>query len=170
MHKPRDDKGTEEGEGARLGTKGECRGEVGGRLPSCLFTLAACERMSPVNTSTRQLAQQAKRDGLNVLKLFGGIGLRVLRTALAGGCSIRCYTYVDQDTTSRRIAKPFLQNLQQPYPNQLPNVAIRAFDKHLPCPFPFPVYFPWQQSTSSQLGRTQRASRLAGRKLGMPKC
>ena len=38
---------------------------------------------SPINTATKMLTQQAKRDGLHVLELFGGIGLRVLRTAPA---------------------------------------------------------------------------------------
>ena len=66
---------------------------------------------SPINTATRVLTQQAQRDGLHVLELFGGVGLGVLRTALAAGHSIRCYTYVDRDVTSRKIAKTVLQQL-----------------------------------------------------------
>ena len=87
---------------------------------------------SPINTATRVLTQQAQRDGLHVLELFGGVGLGVLRTALAAGYSIRCDTYVDRDVTSRKIAKTVLQQLQLQYPDQLPNVAVKAFDKRLP--------------------------------------
>ena len=87
---------------------------------------------SPVNTSTRQVTQQAKRDGLHVLEMFGGIGVGVLRTALASSYSIRCYTYVDRDATSRRIAKTVLQNLQRQRPNQLPDTATQSFEKRLP--------------------------------------
>ena len=66
---------------------------------------------SPINTATGVLTQQAQRDGLHVLEFFGGVGLGVLRTAQAAEYSIRCYTYVDRDVTSRKIAKTVLQQL-----------------------------------------------------------
>ena len=87
---------------------------------------------TPINTATRMLTQQSTRDGLHVLKFFGGIGLGVLRTALAAGYFVRCYTYMDRDATSRRIAKAVLQQLQLQYAQQLPDTAIKAFDKRLP--------------------------------------
>ena len=44
----------------------------------------------PIKTSTGHSTLQAKPAGLHVLELFGGIGLGVLRTALAAGYAIRC--------------------------------------------------------------------------------
>ena len=67
-----------------------------------------------------------------MLELFGGVGLGVLRTALAAGYSIRCYTDVDRDVTSRKIARTVLQQLQLQYPDHLPDAAVKAFDKRLP--------------------------------------
>ena len=46
------------------------------------------------------------------MELFGGIGLGVLRSALVANYSIRCYTYVDKDPLSRRIALTTLEALQ----------------------------------------------------------
>lgn len=43
-----------------------------------------------------------------MVELLGGIGLRVLRTALSGGCIVQCYTYVDRDVINRRIAREVL--------------------------------------------------------------
>ena len=90
------------------------------------------EGASPINTSTRQFSAQAIRDGLHVLELFGGVGLGVLRSALAARYIVRCYTYVDRDAVSRRIARSVLHYLQQQYPTQLKDAAITAFDKRLP--------------------------------------
>ena len=87
---------------------------------------------SPINTATRQLSHQSCRDGLHVMELFAGVGLGVLRSALAAGYSIRCYTYVDKDPISRRIAQSVLKSLQLQYPKQLSDAAIRSFDKKLP--------------------------------------
>ena len=87
---------------------------------------------SPINTATRTFSAQAVREGLHVLELVGGIGLGVLRTALAAGYTVRCYTYVDRDPISRKIATTVLQALQLQYPTLLPDAAIRGFDKRLP--------------------------------------
>ena len=86
----------------------------------------------PINTTTRQIRPQAKHDGLHVVELFGGIGLGVLRAALAANFKIRCYTYVDKDITSRRIAQTNLSALQLQYPEQLPASAVHSFDKKMP--------------------------------------
>ena len=67
-----------------------------------------------------------------MLELFGGVGLGVLRSALAAGYTVRCYTYVDRDPVSRHIAYAVLHSLQQQYPTQLKDSAIAAFDKRLP--------------------------------------
>ena len=101
-------------------------------LPSSEWIGGPIVNAYPINTATRQFAQYSKRDGLHVMELFGGIGLGVLRTALAAGYTIRCYTYVDKDATSRTIAKQVLKALQSQYPKQLPNSAINNFDKKLP--------------------------------------
>ena len=65
---------------------------------------------SPINT-IRQHPPQSLRDGIHVLELFAGIGLGVLRVALATGFIIRCYTYVDKDPISRCIARFVLLGL-----------------------------------------------------------
>ena len=101
-------------------------------LPSSKWLADAVYGAVPLNTSIRKLSLQAQRDGLHVLELFGGVGLGVLRTALSARHVIRCYTYVDHDPISRRIAKEVLQHLQQQYPDQLPLSATLAFEKRLP--------------------------------------
>ena len=84
------------------------------------------------DTSIRKLSSQAIKKGLHVMELFGGIGLGALRAALAGGFKIRCYTYVDKDSITRRIAKQVLHQLRVEYPTLLPTSAIHKFDKRLP--------------------------------------
>ena len=86
----------------------------------------------PIDTSTRKFNTHARSEGLHVVELFGGIGLGVLRAALAANYSIRCYTYVDKDVISRRIAKATLSALMLQYPELLPASAIHSFDKKLP--------------------------------------
>lgn len=78
------------------------------------------------------MSPQSLRDRIHVLELFGGIGLGVLRAALAMGYSIRCYMYVDRDVTSRCIAREVLTQLQRQHTNELPAAAILSFDKRLP--------------------------------------
>ena len=85
----------------------------------------------PIDTTTRQVASQSLQDGLHVLELFGGIGLGVLRSALALQ-NIRCYTYVDKDDISRRVAAAVLRKLQHQFPDQLPDAAIQGFEDRLP--------------------------------------
>ena len=77
-----------------------------------------------------------------MVELFGGIGLGVLRAALGANYKIKCFTYVDKDIVSRRIAKTTLAALMLQYPAQLPACAIHSFDKKLPqdishCTTPF---------------------------------
>ena len=85
-------------------------------LPTSKWLGEVVEGASQINTATRQFNSQAKSDGLHVLDLFGGVGLGVLRSALAVGYTVRCYTYVDRDRVSRRIAHSVLRSLQQKYP------------------------------------------------------
>ena len=66
----------------------------------------------PLNTSTVQLSQKSCKEGLHVMELFAGVGLGVLRSALAAGYSIRCYTYVEKDPVIRNIARSVLAALQ----------------------------------------------------------
>ena len=66
---------------------------------------------SPISSSIKKWTPEIKEGGLHVLELFGGIGLGVLRSALASGHQIRCYTYVDKDDVSRKIAASVLQKL-----------------------------------------------------------
>ena len=101
-------------------------------LPSSKWIGDAVNGSVPINTSIRTLTVQARQNGLHVLELFGGIGLGVLRTALAAGYTVRCYTYVDRDPTSRQIAHSVVASLREQYPEQLPPSATRAFDKRLP--------------------------------------
>ena len=72
-------------------------------LPSSKWLGDAVHGVVPINIAIRMLSPHAKQNGLNVLELFGGVGLGFLRTALAAGYIVRCYTYVDRDTTSRQI-------------------------------------------------------------------
>ena len=72
---------------------------------------------SPINTAILKMAPQSLQNGLPVLELFGGIGVGVLRSALAAAHQIRCYTYVDKDDVSRRVAAAVLQKLQLQFPD-----------------------------------------------------
>ena len=86
----------------------------------------------PINTAACQLATLSIQDGFHVQKLFGGIGLGVLRSALAASHKIRCYTYVDKDDVSKRVAARVLHKLQNQFPNELPDAAIQGFEDRLP--------------------------------------
>ena len=101
-------------------------------LPSSRWLGGAVLGAFPLNTTTVQLSQRSCQEGLHVMELFAGVGLGVLRSALAAGYSIRCYTYVDKDPVSRTIARSVLAALQLQYPTQLSNAAVKSFDKRLP--------------------------------------
>ena len=101
-------------------------------LPSSQWLGGAVLGAFPLNTSTVQLSQQSCTDGLHIMELFAGVGLGVLRSALAVGYTVMCYTYVDKDPVSRWIARSVLTALQLQYPKQLSDAAIRSFDKRLP--------------------------------------
>ena len=60
---------------------------------------------TPINTSILWISPRSLRDGVQVLEIFGGIGLGLLRDALAAKYIIRCYTYMDRDAINRRIAR-----------------------------------------------------------------
>ena len=56
----------------------------------------------------------------------------MLRCALGARHKIRCYTYVDKDAVSRRIVAAVLQKVQNRFPDQLSDAAIRGFEDRLP--------------------------------------
>ena len=94
-------------------------------LPSSQWLGGAVLGAFPFNTSTVQLSQQSCTDGLHVMELFAGVGLGVLRSTLAAGYTIRCFTYVGKDPVSRRIARSVIAALQLQYLKQLSDAAIR---------------------------------------------
>ena len=51
---------------------------------------------------------------------------------LEAGFRIACYTSVEIDDISRIIARKTLSDLWAEYPGQLPDKAIRGFNKRLP--------------------------------------
>ena len=86
----------------------------------------------PVTTTIQTLDHVAKSNGLHVLDLFAGISCGGLRTVLEAGFKVSCYTSVEIDDISRTIARKTLSDLQIEYPGQLPDKAIRGFNKRLP--------------------------------------
>ena len=64
--------------------------------------------------------------------MFSGITCGGLRTTLEAGYKIDCYTSIEIDDVSRAIARKTLSDLQSEYPGQLPDRAIRAYNKRLP--------------------------------------
>ena len=71
---------------------------------------------NPINTAVRPISPLSLRDEIHVLELFAGIRRGVLRAVVAAGFIIRCYTYVDKDRVSRRIARFVLLGLQRQFP------------------------------------------------------
>ena len=61
-------------------------------LPSSDWAGRDMHNANPINTAVRQISLQSLRDGIHVLELFAGIGLGVLRAALAASFLIRGYT------------------------------------------------------------------------------
>ena len=51
---------------------------------------------------------------------------------LEAGCVVTCYTTVEIDDISRVIARKNLCDLQEDYPRQLSDKAIRGYNKRLP--------------------------------------
>ena len=51
---------------------------------------------------------------------------------LSTGMKVKCYTTVEIDPISRGIANEVLSKLQQEYPHQLPDSALRGQSKRLP--------------------------------------
>ena len=87
---------------------------------------------SPITTTIQKWAPQTMQNGLHVSELFGGIVLGVLRSTLAASHQIRCYTYVDKDDISQRVAAAVLRKLQLQFPDRLLDAALRGFDERLP--------------------------------------
>ena len=101
---------------------------------------------------------QGMQDGLHMLELFGGVGMGVLRTTLAAGYSVRCYTYVDKDPISKKIERATLQSLQQQYLDLKKNPK-----KNPKCVVVFNINF---ETTDC----TQWSSGHVGWQMGVPEC
>ena len=86
----------------------------------------------PVATCIRKFDDDSVKNGLHVLDLFSGITCGGLRTVLEAGFTISCYTSIEIDNISRDIARCTLSALQSEYPGQLPDKAIRGYNKRLP--------------------------------------
>ena len=86
----------------------------------------------PISTLTKHFQASDVKRGLHVLDMFSGITCGGLRTVLEAGYKVKCYTSVEIDDTSRAIARCVLGKLQAEYPGQLPDSAIRAYNKRLP--------------------------------------
>ena len=86
----------------------------------------------PVDTSISKFSQDSIHAGLHVLDLFSGITCGGLRTVLEAGYKVKCYTSVEIDDISRAISREVLSKLQEEYPGQLPDKAIRGYNKRLP--------------------------------------
>ena len=167
----------------RPGAKGECRSQAGIRILSCPSPLAAFLNMawrliygrSTSQSATQKFSTRATAEGLHVVELSGGIGLGMLRAALAADYTIKFYTYVDKDIISRKslslLSQPSCYSIAQ-----LPASAIHSFDKELPhdisqCTTPFleqliscngPVDLlggSWECSGVSRAGRQKGAER-----------
>ena len=83
----------------------------------------------PICTLESHLRSEDIEKGLHVLNMFSGITCGGLRTALEAGYKIGCYTSIEIDDISRAIARKTLSDLQSEYPGQLPDKAIRAYNK-----------------------------------------
>ena len=83
----------------------------------------------PLCTSVRKLDPESIAKGLHVLDMFAGITCGGLRTVLEAGCKVSCYTSIEIDDVSRAIARKTLSDLQEEYPRQLPDKAIRGYNK-----------------------------------------
>ena len=86
----------------------------------------------PIATESKKFRQDDKISGLHVLDLFSGFSCGGLRTVLEAGYVVSCYTSVEVDDVSRNMANKTISDLQEEYPRQLPDKAIRGHTKRLP--------------------------------------
>ena len=87
---------------------------------------------TPISTIVSRFDDESVKNGLHVLDMFSGITCGGLRTILEAGFKVRCYTSIEIDEVSRSIAREVLSKLQIEYPKQLPDKAIRGYNKRLP--------------------------------------
>ena len=80
----------------------------------------------PIATTVRKLDANAKENGLHVVDLFSGFSCGGLRTVLEAGYKVACYTTVEIDDISRIMANKTISDLQEEYPGQLPDKAVRG--------------------------------------------
>lgn len=72
-----------------------------------------------------------RRNGMGYTS-FASATCGVLQTTLAAGHKVKVYTYCDRDLMSQKKARSKLLKLQIECPSQLPDSAIKLFDKRLP--------------------------------------
>ncbi len=86
-------------------------------------------RLSPLDTTP--IAWEYPSEGICVLDLFGGISTG-LATVFQVGISVRKYLYVERNETGKRVSSCHLALLMRRYPELLPRLAIRGYQRALP--------------------------------------
>lgn len=85
----------------------------------------------PISNPIQQFSTSIDLDGVHVLDLFGGITFGGLRTILATGKGVTTYASVEIDDTSRANTRCVISQIQEEYLGQLPDDAIRGYNKCL---------------------------------------
>jgi hypothetical protein len=86
-------------------------------------------RLSPLDTTP--ITWEYPFEGICMLNLFGGISTG-LATMLQAGIPVRKYLYEETDETTKRVLSRHLTLLMQQYPELLPRLAIRGYQRALP--------------------------------------
>lgn len=85
----------------------------------------------PIDSSISRFNKDHMKNGLHMLHMFSGITCGGLLTILEAGY-VKCYTSIEIDDLSRAKAREVLSELQVEYPGQLPDRAIRGYNKRWP--------------------------------------
>lgn len=80
----------------------------------------------------RQFHPHTLKKGAHVLDFFGGMTCGGLRVILSTCKKVAFYISVEIDDVSRAITREVLRKLQEEYPNQLLDSAIKGYAKRLP--------------------------------------
>ncbi len=75
---------------------------------------------------TKVILWDIPKDGICLLKLFGGISYG-LTVVLQSGIMVRRYHYVEKDAQARQASMWHVMMLQQRYPHLLPTSAIQGY-------------------------------------------
>jgi len=77
------------------------------------------------------IAWEYPSEGICVLDLFSGISTS-LATVFHAGIPVQKYLYVEKDETAKRVSLHHLALLMRQYPELLPRLAIRGYQRALP--------------------------------------